>query len=81
MSPRAMSPMTCKPDTASIWFDEAYLRAQAERCVRLARICPDQATAHELESLATDLMAKAAEVQALHQFAEADSDAPSPEQA
>lgn len=71
--------MTGAPE--AVWFDEAYLRAQAERCARLARICPDQATAHELEALATDLMAKAAEVQELHQFAEADSDAVPPKQA
>jgi len=71
--------MTCNPET--VWFDETYLRAQAERCVRLARICPDQATAHELEALATDLMAKAAEVQELHQFTDADSDAVPPKQA
>ena len=67
-------------ETASIWFDEAYLRAQAERCVRIARICPDRATAHELEALATDLMAKAAEVQELHRFAQAENDAVPPKQ-
>lgn len=72
--------MTCQPETASNWLDETYLRTQAERCVRLARICPDQATAHELEALATDLMAKAAEMQELHQFAQADAGIAPPEQ-
>lgn len=67
--------MTCKPATAHILLDEIYLRRQAEHCVRLARDCSDQATAHELEALAADLMAKAAEVQELHQFAQADSGA------
>ena len=31
-------------------------------CMRLARVCPDPATAHGLEEVAVDLMAKAAEL-------------------
>ena len=39
-----------------------YLRATALTCMRLARVCPDPATAHGLEEVAVDLMAKAAEL-------------------
>jgi len=40
-----------------------YLRQMAEACTRLARTCPDQATAHSLEAIAVDLMAKAGELE------------------
>ena len=42
-----------------------YLRERAQKCVRLARDCPDRQTSHELEALSIDLMEKAAEVDAL----------------
>lgn len=48
-----------------IWVDATYLRAQAQRCVRLARDCPHQPTAHELEAIGIDLMQKAAELDEL----------------
>jgi hypothetical protein len=40
-----------------------YLRTIAQTCVRLARTCPHAATAHGLEELAVDLMAKASELE------------------
>lgn len=45
--------------------DASFLREQAQRCVRLARACPDQATSHELEAMGIDLMEKAAQVDEL----------------
>jgi hypothetical protein len=42
-----------------------YLRETAQTCTRLARACPDQATAHGLEEIAVDLMAKAKELEDL----------------
>ena len=50
---------------AWIWVDASYLRALAERCVRLARDCPHRPTAHELEAIGTELMEKAAELDQL----------------
>ncbi len=38
-----------------------YLREIAQTCTRLARACPHTATAHGLEEVAIDLMAKALE--------------------
>jgi hypothetical protein len=35
----------------------------AQACTRLARACPDLATAHGLEEIAVDLMAKAKEIE------------------
>jgi hypothetical protein len=40
-----------------------YLRDMAQTCVRLARTCPHAATAHGLEEVAVDLMAKAKELE------------------
>jgi hypothetical protein len=40
-----------------------YLRGLAQKCIRLARICPDSVTAHGLEEVATDLMVKAQELE------------------
>jgi len=40
-----------------------YLRDIAQTCTRLARACPDVATAHRLEEIAVDLMAKANELE------------------
>jgi len=40
-----------------------YLRQTAETCTRLARTCPHRATAHSLEAIAVDLMAKAGELE------------------
>jgi hypothetical protein len=40
-----------------------YLRDTAHTCTRLARACPDAATAHGLEEIAIDLMAKAQELE------------------
>jgi hypothetical protein len=40
-----------------------YLRGLAQTCIRLARACPDSATAHGLEEIATDLMVKAQELE------------------
>ena len=57
------------PDSADpytwIWVDAPYLRKQAQRCVRLARECPHQPTAHGLEALGTELMERAAELDAI----------------
>jgi hypothetical protein len=40
-----------------------YLRQLAHTCTRLARVCPHLATAHGLEEIALDLMAKAKELE------------------
>jgi hypothetical protein len=40
-----------------------YLREIAQTCTRLARACPHRATSHGLEEVATDLMAKAHELE------------------
>jgi hypothetical protein len=42
-----------------------YLRDLAQTCTRLARACPHLATAHGLEEVAHDLMAKAKELEDL----------------
>jgi hypothetical protein len=44
-----------------------YLRETAQTCTRLARACPHLATAHGLEEVAVDLMAKAQELERLDQ--------------
>jgi len=41
----------------------SYLRDTAEKCARFARSCPHPETAHGLEEIATDLMAKALEIE------------------
>lgn len=43
-----------------------YLRESAQACVRLARSCPHRPTSLDLEELATDLMAKAKELEDLN---------------
>jgi hypothetical protein len=40
-----------------------YLREIAQTCTRLARGCPDTATAHGLEEIAVNLMTKAHELE------------------
>jgi hypothetical protein len=40
-----------------------YLREIAQTCTRLARVCPHLSTAHGLEEIAIDLMAKAHELE------------------
>jgi hypothetical protein len=40
-----------------------YLREIAQTCTRLARACPHLPTAHGLEEVAIDLMAKALELE------------------
>lgn len=42
-----------------------YLRDLAQTCTRLAHTCPHLATAHGLEEIAHDLMAKAKELEDL----------------
>lgn len=54
------------------WVDAAYLREQAQRCTRLAHVCPHLPTAHELEAIGVELMQKAAELDHLQE--EHDSD-------
>ena len=51
----------------------SYLREQAQRCVLLARDCPDQKTSHELEAIGIDLMEKAAELDELFTIRSADA--------
>jgi hypothetical protein len=43
-----------------------YLRETAQSCVDLARVCPHSSTSQGLEVLATDLMAKANELENLN---------------
>jgi hypothetical protein len=43
-----------------------YLREMAETCISVARACPHRTTAHGLEEIAADLMAKAKELEGLH---------------
>jgi hypothetical protein len=50
-----------------IWADATYLRAQAQRCARLARDCPHRPTADELEAIGFELMQRAAELEHLQQ--------------
>ena len=42
--------------------DTSYLREQAQRCVQLARDCPDVPTSHQLETIGVELMLKAKEI-------------------
>jgi hypothetical protein len=54
-------------NTANTMLDTIrYLRDMAQVCTRLARACPDLATAHGLEEIAVDLMAKAKDLE--HEF-------------
>jgi hypothetical protein len=50
-----------------VWVDATYLRDLAQRCGKLARECPHQATSHQLEAIGVDLMQKAAELDELQQ--------------
>jgi len=43
-----------------------YLRELAQKCVAMARACPDLSTSYELEEIASDLMAKARDLEQLH---------------
>jgi hypothetical protein len=43
-----------------------YLRETAQSCVDLAHVCPHLSTSQGLEVLATDLMAKAKELESLN---------------
>lgn len=52
----------CKADVS---VDTTYLRQQASNCVRLARVCQDVPTSHELEAIGTELMARAAQLDEL----------------
>jgi hypothetical protein len=45
--------------------DTSYLREQAQRCVQLARDCPDVRTSHQLEAIGIELMLKAEEIDEL----------------
>lgn len=45
--------------------DTAFLRKQANSCVRLARECQGSPMSHELEAIGTDLMARAAQLDEL----------------
>jgi hypothetical protein len=49
----------CKADMS---VDTSYLREQANICVRLARVCTDLPTSHQLEEIGSELMARAAEL-------------------
>jgi hypothetical protein len=40
-----------------------YLREMAQTCTSLARVCPHPATAHGLEEIAHDLMARAKDLE------------------
>lgn len=40
-----------------------YLRETAHACTRMAHVCPHAETAHGLEEIAVDLMAKAQELE------------------
>lgn len=68
--------MTSELKKSHFWLDDTYLTEKAERCARLARLCPDRTTALELEALAADLMAKAAEVRELLQLAQSEPVSP-----
>jgi hypothetical protein len=57
-----MIPSSAEPYTW-IWADAPYLREQAQRCVRLARGCPHEPTAHELEAIGQELMQRAADLE------------------
>jgi len=59
--------MSRSADYLWIWVDAAYLREQAQRCVRLARECPHRPTSHELEAIGVEFMEKAAELDELNE--------------
>jgi hypothetical protein len=44
-----------------------YLRDLAQTCIRLARVCPDSATARGLEEIAADMMMKAQELESIYE--------------
>jgi hypothetical protein len=50
-------------NSAGSFADASYLRAQASRCVRLARDCPSLPISHDLEVIGVELMEKAAELE------------------
>ena len=43
-----------------MFVESAFLREKAQRCVALARSCPDSGTSHALEALAIEWMERAA---------------------
>jgi hypothetical protein len=45
--------------------DTTYLREQANNCVLLARNCSDVPVSHQLEEIAVELMARAAQLDEL----------------
>jgi len=53
------------PMDIDLWV--RYLQERAAQCVRLARDCPDPATAGRLHILSIDLIEKAAELETLRQ--------------
>lgn len=57
-----MSLNGCDDDVS---VDTSYLREQANNCVRLARVCQDMPTSHQLEAIGAELMARAAELDEL----------------
>jgi hypothetical protein len=44
-----------------------YLREVAQNCIRIARASPHEATSHDLEELAADLMGKAKELENIYE--------------
>jgi len=56
----------CFPQLIVIAQFVKYLRETAQSCVDLARVCPHSSTSQGLEVLATDLMAKANELENLN---------------
>jgi hypothetical protein len=53
--------------------DASYLREQAQRLIRLARTCSDQAVSHELEAVSMEFMAKAGDLEKLVTLSENDN--------
>jgi hypothetical protein len=43
--------------------EPGFLREKAQRCVALARSCPDSGTSHALEALAIEWMERAAKLE------------------
>jgi hypothetical protein len=51
------------PVALSVHVEPVYVREKAQRCVALARSCPDSGTSHALEALAIEFMERAAELE------------------
>jgi hypothetical protein len=56
-----------KEQTPPIMLTPEFLRRQAENCLRIARSCFDLASAERLRLMATELTAKAAEIEQSNQ--------------